>query len=351
MPFLFSLLCVKGDDNALRLLTISLIGQLTFLLSVALFPESKIAQSVFAVISAITIAISTKRRSNDIGRYSHWIWIYPVSVLVTSVIYIAYPNTIPLWLTLMPVIISAITFLQPQTNKDYTLGYTGPVDLSDYSTQSKTQYMRVEPSINGSATMDIQTTIQQSRTTANTASSGQPISAFTLNALSSKAKFIALITTLGVVALLLAVLMPSSAENKDITPQESASPRLNKAIKNHKLTLPDNFSLYLNDHNALAISWQTDEILDNGFLWQLATAQGDKSCENITFNNGKNYRTLEVVAEQDGLYASFSPLDTQTIVQQIAFKSSFKLCGYSFSLKGSQVALGKHPAYAAYVEY
>jgi hypothetical protein len=51
------------------------------------------------------------------------------------------------------------------------------------------------------------------------------------------------------------------------------------------------------------------------------------------------------------LFADFSPLDTQQLIQLIAFKRSFNLCDYDFSLKGSQAALGKHHAYAPYVEY
>jgi hypothetical protein len=120
--------------------------------------------------------------------------------------------------------------------------------------------------------------------------------------------------------------------------------------------MPDAFSLYLSPYKGLIISWQADEV-NNGTLWSQVDVQGDKSCNNIAFsprksNKQNTFRTLNVTVEETtNYYASFSPLDTKELIQSLAFRGKFSLCGYSFSLKGSQSALGKNKHYAEWVDY
>ena len=70
---------------------------------------------------------------------------------------------------------------------------------------------------------------------------------------------------------------------------------------------------------------------------------------NIEFNNGDKVRTITVVAEDAGsYYANFSPLDTQKVITSLAKRNKFSLCGYNFSLKGSQRTLNSQQVYSDY---
>ena len=116
------------------------------------------------------------------------------------------------------------------------------------------------------------------------------------------------------------------------------------------LTMPDNFTLYLSQHQGLIINWQADEVA-NGEFWSQQSIQGDKSCTAITFNKGDDVRTLLVAVEDTNEYfAHFSPLDTKTLIKALAFRGNFTLCGYKFSLKGSQAVLGKNNSYGQYLD-
>ncbi|WP_345841417.1 hypothetical protein [Shewanella algae] len=113
--------------------------------------------------------------------------------------------------------------------------------------------------------------------------------------------------------------------------------------------LPDSFSLSL-DGDLLRMSWLGDTDAP-GPLWDLATAKGDRRCAELVFNNGTGYRPMSVVIGDNGkVEAAFSPLDSQVIVQDMARRGSVKLCGYDFSLKGSQAALGSVPAFRQLIE-
>jgi hypothetical protein len=119
--------------------------------------------------------------------------------------------------------------------------------------------------------------------------------------------------------------------------------------------MPDNYTLYLSEHQGITINWQADEV-SNTLLWSQLTAQGDESCKQISFNKGEPIRTLTVQVENttgtnNDYFASFSPLDSKTLIQALAFRGNFTLCGYDFSLKGSQAALGKNELYAQWVDY
>ncbi|MBO2592766.1 hypothetical protein [Shewanella algae] len=113
--------------------------------------------------------------------------------------------------------------------------------------------------------------------------------------------------------------------------------------------LPDSFSLSL-DGDLLRMSWLGDTDAP-GPLWDLATAKGDRRCAELVFNNGTGYRPMSVVIGDNGkVEAAFSPLDSQVIVQDMARRGSVKFCGYDFSLKGSQAALGSVPAFRQLIE-
>ena len=120
--------------------------------------------------------------------------------------------------------------------------------------------------------------------------------------------------------------------------------------KSHLLAMPDNFNLYLSEYQGVIIHWQADQVA-NGELWSQLSTNGDKSCQSIKFNKGSSIRPLTVLVENGSEYfASFSPLDSGELIQALAFRGKFSLCGYSFSLKGSQAVLGKHNQYAAFLD-
>jgi hypothetical protein len=116
--------------------------------------------------------------------------------------------------------------------------------------------------------------------------------------------------------------------------------------KNHQATFTDGFSLFTSEFSGLTIHWQ-GENTQQLQLWHMQKAQGEQSCQAIIFNNGDTFRTIEVnIENQSKYYANFSPLDSEDILSSIAKRGSFLLCGYKFSLKGSQAVLGKHPYYS-----
>lgn len=114
-------------------------------------------------------------------------------------------------------------------------------------------------------------------------------------------------------------------------------------------TMPDGFSVLL-DGDALLLSW-LGERGEPGPLWSLTTARGDTSCQSLIFNNDAQYRPIEVnLTANTATVARFSPLDTRAILNDIAMRGSLKLCGYQFSLKGSQAALAKEPGFRPYLQ-
>ena len=108
--------------------------------------------------------------------------------------------------------------------------------------------------------------------------------------------------------------------------------------------LPDGFWLVL-EGDILIVRW-LGESGEAHNLWDLATAIGDKTCSHLTFNDGSRYRPITVdLLPDSATEARFTPLDKNTIVNDIALRGSFKLCGYQFSLKGSQATLMQNPQF------
>jgi hypothetical protein len=122
-------------------------------------------------------------------------------------------------------------------------------------------------------------------------------------------------------------------------------------IRLNKVSMPDNFDLMTSENEGVILSWQA-ELVNDKEIWSLASAKGDKSCQSINFTKGDTIRPYSVSVENGSQYfASFSPLDTKILLKNIAFKGKFTLCGFTFSLKGSQATLGKNSYYANIIEY
>ncbi|MCU8002885.1 MULTISPECIES: hypothetical protein [unclassified Shewanella] len=114
------------------------------------------------------------------------------------------------------------------------------------------------------------------------------------------------------------------------------------------LALPDGFSVALED-DILIMRWLGEKGKAQN-LWSLATAKGDKTCSVLSFNNGTDYRPVTVDLKADSASeARFSPLDTQAIIIDLARRGNISLCGYKFSLKGSQAILEQNRTFGDYI--
>ncbi|WP_394230286.1 hypothetical protein [Shewanella colwelliana] len=161
-----------------------------------------------------------------------------------------------------------------------------------------------------------------------------------------KAVMLLVLSTLLVVGITVFWPVSSELDVEDSLASAAAEPVI--APQYLEAQMPDGFKVML-DGDALLISW-LGERGEPELIWSIATAKGDVSCRNITFNNGAQYRPLEVHLMADSsTLARFSPLDTQAIVNDIAMRGSLTLCGYEFSLKGSQAALSKQAAFRPYL--
>ncbi|MFT5163739.1 MAG: hypothetical protein ACI9FJ_002336, partial [Alteromonadaceae bacterium] len=122
-----------------------------------------------------------------------------------------------------------------------------------------------------------------------------------------------------------------------------------KRLRQHTLEMPNNYSLMQNEHLGVIIHWPSYDN-QNDSLWSILTAKGEQTCQAMVFNDSLSIRTNLVSIEGDGdYYASFSPLDSEVLINAIANKNNFSLCGYQFSLKGSRVALNRSVAFSEYL--
>ncbi|MCF1428687.1 MAG: DUF805 domain-containing protein [Shewanella sp.] len=148
-----------------------------------------------------------------------------------------------------------------------------------------------------------------------------------------------------VVLSVVVALWPTSAE---LAAPVEAETVIEPAGVRDEVKLPDDFSLALVDEK-LVMSWLGDKV-PAGELWSLASAKGDKRCATLTFNDGSEFRPVVVNMTQDTVTeAWFSPLDARGIVRNIAMRGSAKLCGYKFSLKGTQSRLEANKAFAQFL--
>ena len=171
---------------------------------------------------------------------------------------------------------------------------------------------------------------------------------FTLVKHYPKAAGITFAATMAILIVLI-MLLPNS-EKVEVNAEKNAPAESQTEVNSDIKTavMPDGFNVLL-EGDVLQLSW-LGERGEPGLIWSLATAKGDKSCQNLTFNNDASYRPIEVrLTATTATVARFSPLDTRAILNDIAMRGSLKLCGYQFSLKGSQAALAKEPAFRPYL--
>ena len=371
MPFFKSLLCWQGFDNRLRFILISVSCYLLFILFNQAFSDSSSISSILLLAFSIIYLATTRRRLNDMKLLLKWTFAPAVSFLICGFLVIFSDNNIASWLLFLSItpVLWLVTY-PSKHRKSYILGYYGPIDLTYLHQDTKTRSVhnkRVEPTLNSihvnADRIKDDTTETANNTHANDSINNdrhltsnnqhqndfaQRIRLAILNYKYSRIIF-AIVIFLFVLSVFSSLLFTSPTKEE---PAKMQSGDVREAAEKfqHMITLPDNFSVMFSSSQALVLKWPAD-IEDKQEIWSLSNAQGDQSCTSIDFNSAAAIRTYRVIAKNNSYYAYFSPLDTQALIKNIAVKNSFTLCGYKFSLKGSQATLGKSPFYANLIEY
>jgi len=374
VQLLKSLFCFKGLDNSERFLAITLGCLAMFLLFNGVFFAELFAKiALLALISIVYFATSI-RRCRDSHKGAGLAWFTSVVSCLSLLMIILLPDASRYALLIFAVIGSLYLFSIPSANPHvYVLGYYGPIDLSAFSEPVKIERKpisnRIEPSLFGQSSGEQGDEYsfhppgqnEQDNDVANSATESEPQAKFARNDLAelihnwlTKNQALAMIVSLVIMVFSVTIVSlpyvlsePTEALNASETAESVTLTKIERQRSN-LLAMPDEFYLLLDQHDGLIVHWQADQI-NNGEVWSQLTGKGDDSCEVIEFNNGDKVRTINVEVEDSGdYYANFSPLDTALVVRSLARRGNFGLCGYNFSLTGSQKALNSNPVYSDY---
>ncbi|MDG1751707.1 MAG: hypothetical protein P8I03_08610 [Thalassotalea sp.] len=370
MLFLQSLFCWSGADNRYRFSLIVALSHVFFIIFSAIFHASFFISFIILLLSTIVITCTTKRRLSDGKLTKNWLYTPSVSFALIGLIIISFNHQALYWLTLLSAALSSILLTYPGSNSNrYVYGYYGPINLASKK-NSPIRSHRIEPTLMNqhltvnvdnvnsfnnpisSSTQYQEETYYNESTHDNNPSQdlGELIRSKLLNNQNSKYTILGLLAIITVAMFTSLILSISDSNETSINQQENMVENSNtvndKMERKNKITLPDDFSLMTTPFKGVIIHWQAD-INNVGNLWNIRQATGERNCQSIQFNNNDSYRTTLVLVENSNEYvAEFSPLDTINILKSIANRSDFTLCGYSFSLKGSQSALSKHSFYS-----
>ena len=378
MPFLQAVFCLKGFDDRSRFFAISMITILAFIFCSAVFSSYLVVNFALLLILTAVFTCSVKRRLHDAKLNKNWQLVLGGLFLLIGVLSLLIENSSSNYLLILPILGTALLLTYPSKNtkekNNYIFGYYGPVDLSNYKQETvvmKAHNQRIEPTLaadGASEQLYMNKAITEQSITPNDQTDYETARKKTdigelirLTLLSHRKLQLGIIICVSLVCLGVLIDSPINASNPQQNNTSNAElnepPVLSKSVpiniltnKNHLLTMPNNFNLYLSEYQGVIIHWQADQVA-NGELWSQLSTSGDKSCQSIKFNKGSSIRPLTVLVENGSEYfASFSPLDSGELIQALAFRGKFSLCGYSFSLKGSQAVLGKHNQYAPFLD-
>lgn len=363
MLLLKSLFCFTGLDNRRRYIVIHTSSYFLFALISSILSSSILLSFITLCFFVSLSTFSTKRRLKDANLNKSWLYPPAISFIIAGLIIMFTGHSTSYWLLLFPLAVSTLLMTYKSQNyNNYILGYCGDIDLSDYIKEENHQ-IRIEPTFNQgdinnsqeNAYRDEDSVFSQNINSPKMATSqsandiGEAIRLKLFNHKNAFLTIVILILLVFMAMVLTSVISTSSEDNNIITDDNEIEKVQLQQDRLHNVSFPDDFSLFVSPFDSITIKWQGDST-SKVFLWQQLTAQGDKSCKAINFNDGKMIRTLKVVQENSSDYlASFSPLDTKTIIKNIAIRGSFSLCGYKFSLKGSQSVLGKHSYYSTFI--
>ncbi|TLU66897.1 hypothetical protein FE810_05165 [Thalassotalea litorea] len=363
MQLVKSLICLLGRDNGERFLAIFASVLLLFFVVTGNVFTAWWAQLIWLVPSVLVIFYTTIRRVRDAGEKAGLAWSLVGLTALACILPLFLPHFSAYTPLMLVVFLGLYIFSLPaKDHQFYTLGYKGPVDLSAYAkpvkVQAKPLNARVEPVLFGGVNTGNPYNDAPYGTHGdeylNRKAQAQP---------SELAKWrqdlyqwfrqhkklsgsLASAMSVLIVTLLAWPYLPSNDHAQGETAQLMMPVIPSASVeRNHRLEMPDDFYLMMTEHDGLVIHWQAD-IQRDGEIWSLASAKGDDTCQYIEFNNGDKVRPYNVAVENGGDYfASFSPLDSRMLVQSLEKRGNFGLCGYNFSLKGSQKALNSHPVY------
>jgi len=377
VQFLKSLFCLQGFDNRPRFFAICSAIYVIFIMLASAFAGSFVISLVLLVLFSLMLALASLRRLHDAKLNKNWLLAPSLTFALVAMIIIFSEQNSSYYLLIIPALCSAVLLTYPSNTKlNFILGYYGPVDMREYQQdthQGKQAKFRIEPTlVSDNATNfdnNAQSALQVNEVNQNSYS--QNIDSFSkqadigemirLKLLSNKKAQLVVATIVGLTLIgvatswLINYLNATNETLAEANPNQQVDNATPTISRNHPLTMPDNYTLYLSEHRGISINWQADEVNDS-VLWSQLTGQGDESCKEISFNKGEPIRTLSVqVVNSNGTninyFADFSPLDSKALIQALAFRGNFTLCGYDFSLKGSQEALGKNEQYAQWVDY
>lgn len=372
---------MQGVDNRPRFFAICCAVYVIFIMTISAFTGQAFISLTILALFTPALAFTSLRRLKDAKLNTNWLFVPTVIFVLTSLIIIFSEINNSYYLLIIPAICftALLTYPSIRTKNslpfNYVLGYFGPVDMSEYQQithQGKQAKFRIEPTLVGNNSVELDSNEQgdfQSYETNFTGRKSQKHIDFgervRLKLFGNKKIRLALIIVF--IVTFVTILASSVAEflsYNETTQAVERSPHQeimtdNALERMHPLSMPDDFSLFLSQYNGIIINWQADEV-STPLLWSQDSAIGESSCQQISFNKGNPIRTLLVQVEPsteaangtyNNYFATFSPLDSQALVQALAFRGSFSLCGYDFSLKGSQAALGANKMYANWVEY
>jgi Ca2+/Na+ antiporter len=383
MPLLQSVFCLQGYDDRSRFLAIASSSLLIFIIFSTVF-SSMVVNLLLLLVLTLIVTLTTIRRLRDAKLSKSWQLIPSILFLIAGITTLFSEDNVGYYLLLLPSLFSALLLTYPSKKadeeRDYIYGYYGPIDLTSYQQSAQSTIVhsqRIEPTLvsDGANTHFVErdsiTATEMEQESNNQKSNQVPCSEqadigerIRLSLFNNKKLQLGLIVALVIILITTVVtsLFTQSTDNthseedkQQLAQEQTVQQGINNsskliASKRQYLAMPDNFDLYLTPYQGILLHWQADNVANNE-LWSQLTAQGDESCQVIRFNKGNNFRPLTVDVENNSEYfASFSPLDTQALIKAIAFQSNFSLCGYNFSLKGSQAVLGKHNSYASFLE-
>lgn len=372
MQFLKSLLCLHGFDNRTRFFAICSAVYVVFIMIASAFTGIYFISIIILALFTTVLAFAHLRRLKDSQLKKKWLLAPNIIFALVSLIIIFSEQYGSYLLLVIPALCSAVLLTYPSANqRDFVLGYFGPVDMGEYKQethQGKLAKFRIEPTLVSDNSMNFnsneQTGLHTSEVNLNKDYLGNStpnkqtdigeMIRLKLIANKNAQRVIAIVIGIIILVVLASWLMNSiNASNATILPNDvtqQAKSALPVVTREYPLVMPDNYTLYLSTHKGITLNWQADEVNET-IIWSQLTTLGDESCQQISFNKGEPIRTLSVQVEGSEYYASFSPLDSKALIQALAFRGNFTLCGYDFSLKGSQAVLGKNKQYARWVDY
>jgi len=352
-----SLFCVRGRDNGLRFALISALTYLILLLGFIFIGPSS-ALIFLGLFLMPILGLSGLRRMRDAARPSGLLGLSFIPLLF-FVLALVYGDSLGLsgGSAVFATLITGFLAMQRPASKNshYHQGYSGPAAM----TVGGKGRMRVEPTLDGSSAsvgghildndMPEQAVEPTHYAEADRGFDGVSVEQWRSWAKQNPKLLLASVGGLSCMILIAGLwsLFSGTTDDEYVDEEpEMSTPQM--IVTRDEVKLPDGFSLIL-EQDLLVMRW-LGETEAPGTIWSLATAQGDKTCAHLIFNNGTRYRPVSVEQMPDtGIEARFSPLDTESIISDIARRGSIKLCGYDFSLKGSQSALAKNGAFIRYL--